>query len=156
MNFEQLIEEHYRKNRKVLVNVAAKRLSNNPSVGEEAVQEAYLRAWIYRNRFDEEKAQFASWFYTIFKNTVKDIMQIERGHPVDSGKDDVAVETNIDKTHISQAIDSYTGTDFAKRILRMVYLEQVSMKEVPYFIETTYGTVRVTCTNFRSYLEELV
>jgi RNA polymerase sigma-70 factor, ECF subfamily len=46
----------------------ALRLVPNPSVAEELVQEAMVRAWSQASRFDPKRARFTTWLYRIVVN----------------------------------------------------------------------------------------
>lgn len=75
---KHLIEQHYRENFERLSKITARRFSDRLSIAEEAVQEAYLRAYKYIHTFDDDIKPFEHWFSTILNNAVKDLQRDER------------------------------------------------------------------------------
>jgi DNA-directed RNA polymerase specialized sigma24 family protein len=66
----RLLQEHYDKNYKLFMK-KAQGLLGDFHYGQDCVQEAYEKALLYRNNFDEERGDFNKWFNSIFFNCMK-------------------------------------------------------------------------------------
>ena len=78
MDRDKTIEEHYRRNRKGLINAVINRVPNKSrALAEEVVQEAYCRALAYWPSFDPERGEFKTWFNRILYNAGNDCVASE-------------------------------------------------------------------------------
>lgn len=154
MNFDSVIEEHYKKFYKLFVNSASKRLSGNYAVAEEAVQEAYLKAYQYKSSFDMDKG-FDKWFRTIFNNVVKDIARLEKSQgavetPVEDMEDPIIYSEDL----VLGKLNSYTRNKRDRQILNLRYIVGMPLKDIPFFVSTSYGNCRKVCSLFNIYMKE--
>ena len=74
----QLIETHYRKNRKTLLRAARRMIGN---LGEDALQEAYCRACKYWKSYDFNR-DFNNWIFGLLKNATRQIINEEKRHGI--------------------------------------------------------------------------
>ncbi len=74
----QLIENHYRKNRRTLLRTARRMVGR---LGEDALQEAYCRACKYWKSYDFNR-DFDNWIYGLLKNATRQLMNEERRHGI--------------------------------------------------------------------------
>lgn len=78
----EIIEEHYRKNFKMMVNRMLRRVpGNSRALAEEVVQEAYSNALRYWKAFDPERASFDIWFNRIVNRAASKCTREENGQP---------------------------------------------------------------------------
>ena len=78
---EEFLSKHYQTHYDKLVKRYARRFDNQ-HIGEDVVQEAYARAWKYRNTYNPEQP-FENWFGIICFNAFKRLYaeeQIGRAH----------------------------------------------------------------------------
>lgn len=156
VNFNQEYEKHFRTRRKMFITLATKRLSNNPSAAEEAVQEAYTRAWQYRDKFNPRIKKFDAWFRTIFNNVVRDVAKVERSYGAIEG--DVSIDdTSIESGHKMLAITilSYRCSKRDKEVIRLRYIDGMSIKDIPNFVDVSYDNARKICNLFKKSLEDM-
>ena len=155
MSFNNIINNYFLSNHKFLTNVAAKRLSNNHHVAEEAVQESYVKALKYQDSFDESVASFDKWFRKIFNNVVKDVSKKERMQGATEDAKDCSVEyiPNI-RDILPDKINEYTDNQRDKEILYLRYIKGMPLKDIHYFVDTSYGNCRKVCSLFNIYLSE--
>ena len=73
-----IIEQHYRENFDRLSKQWGRRF-DNPTIGQDVVQEAYLRAIKYFHTYDQSQ-KFDNWFGRILHNAYKDTRNEEQGH----------------------------------------------------------------------------
>ena len=76
-----IIETHYRANFDRLSKQWGRRF-DNPTVGQDVVQEAYLRAIKYLHTYDVSQ-KFDNWFGRVLHNSYKDFRAEEQGHSHD-------------------------------------------------------------------------
>lgn len=71
---------------------------NTAEEAEDVAQQAFLRVFLCKNRFDVERGTFKSWVYTIATNVAKDYLRMKRGAIVpelDSHEDDTALLSRL-------------------------------------------------------------
>jgi RNA polymerase sigma-70 factor, ECF subfamily len=60
----------------------ALRLTRNPAVAEDLVQEAMVRAWHRAGRFDSRRGRFTTWLYRVVVNLCLDECRRQRPEPL--------------------------------------------------------------------------
>jgi RNA polymerase sigma-70 factor, ECF subfamily len=65
----------------------AMRLTRNPTLAEDLVQEAMLRAWHRAARFDSGRGRFTTWLYRILVNLCLDERRRQRPEPLPEDHD---------------------------------------------------------------------
>ena len=153
MKFEEIYEEHYRNNFDILSKKLARRLGGRIELAEEALQDAYLKAWKYKSTFDSP-ADFNEWMGTVINNCVKDKKRDE--FQKESIRVDVPEEIEIDisKAYVAQAIKSCSLSDGHKRILSLRFEKDMPVKDIPHFTDYSYMTCRIVISNFMKELSE--
>ena len=104
-----LIEQHYRENRKRLVNRARGATKN---WAEDAVQETYMRACQYWNSYDYNRP-FDGWMAGLYKNAVRYAANLNRTH---MGMDD---DRDLDTLPQHSFIDPFYATHI-KEIIALI------------------------------------
>jgi RNA polymerase sigma-70 factor (ECF subfamily) len=107
--FRELVESHSPK----LFRLAY-RITGDEAAAEDAVQEAFLRAYRSLSRFDE-RAQFGTWLHRIAVNAALEIVRKRQRHPVqdseephpspDPGPDRVALGLEVERAVRSALAD---------------------------------------------------
>lgn len=144
----ETLEAHYRQNRDKLAKYAAYRLGNNTAMGEDAVQEAYLKALKFLERYDHTR-NFPAWFGTILNNAITDIQRLERDKGV--VRDDLAVDhvgdEYIAKKEIMELIQQEKKAN--RNLLHMFFFEGFNARQIADFLEISHASVRQIITRFR-------
>lgn len=65
--FEEFYKNNYNKHLKII-----QRILHNKEAAEDIVQEAYMKAWVALDTYDENRAGMATWFNRILYNTLHD------------------------------------------------------------------------------------
>jgi RNA polymerase sigma-70 factor, ECF subfamily len=65
----------------------AMRLTRNPAIAEDLVQEAMMRAWHRAARFDSRRGRFTTWLYRILVNLCLDERRRQRPEPLSEDLD---------------------------------------------------------------------
>ena len=68
----------------------ARRSLGDSGLAEEAVQEAFVRAWRASDRYDPAKASQRTWLFAILRNVVIDLVRARRARPPLAGVDAAA------------------------------------------------------------------
>ena len=66
----------------------ARRSLGDPGLAEEAVQEAFLRAWRASSSYDPARASQRTWLFAILRNVVIDLVRARRSRPPLAAGDD--------------------------------------------------------------------
>lgn len=148
MSFEEKLVKVYKKEYSKLVNIARKRLANNHSVAEEAVQETFEKACRYKDTYDETK-KMSPWIRSIFNNTVKNFSNSERLYGAIDERVEAEPPVRSDIADIKKLLYHYKGSSLQKRVIALRYLHGVDVKDIPSFVPVTYGTCRVILSNFK-------
>ncbi|WP_078990553.1 sigma-70 family RNA polymerase sigma factor [Priestia flexa] len=62
------------------------RLTNQPDLAEEVVQEVFVKIWRGKGIYHEGKGKFSSWLFTISRNTVIDLIRKRKSDPIFSAE----------------------------------------------------------------------
>lgn len=147
------IEEHYIKNRRMLV----KRLTfktGSVQDAEDVVQEAYCRALKYIASFDQA-ASFENWFTRILRNSVKEWERLKFNQPQTESFDEEQVEPIPDtsmKKRMLQSIGEAVNkekNEFTKEILKLYYLQGFKLTEIVQITNTNYTAVNNMVHKFK-------
>ncbi|MEK5138704.1 sigma-70 family RNA polymerase sigma factor [Priestia sp. FSL W8-0001] len=58
------------------------RLTNQPHLAEEVVQEVFVKIWRGKGIYHEGKGKFSSWLFTIARNTAIDLIRKRKSDPI--------------------------------------------------------------------------
>jgi RNA polymerase sigma-70 factor (ECF subfamily) len=133
-----------------LMYAVARRVLGRNDLAEEAVQQAFLRAWQAADRLDVDRDPTA-WLATITKRTAIDLYRREARRPA-GALDDVAVDDpavvslppdlgSIDAAwHVRKAVDALDPEEAV--IVRMQHLDGLTHPEVADKLGIPLGTVK--------------
>ena len=163
--FSELVERHQDK-----AMTLAMRMLRNREDAEEAVQDAFVRAFRALERF-EKRSRFATWLYRILYNVCSTALT-KRGEPLersfpewdDEGEEieipdfsaipDSVVEGEELRQHVVDAMNElppiYSG------ITTMFYLDDLSYEEIAQITESPVGTVKARLFRARALLREAI
>lgn len=145
-----MIKEYYEKNRKRHVN-AINKIVNNYSTAEDIVQDAFLKAIVCINNYNENKGRFRDWFSRILYNTLCDFLKKE---PELFSEDYLNQQEKqyIDYTVIIDNFNSFIKSmDFKdhKQVLILFFIKGYSYKEIMNITGKSYNQIEYICKNFR-------
>jgi RNA polymerase sigma-70 factor (ECF subfamily) len=89
----------------------AMRSLNDSGLAEEAVQEAFLRAWRARERFDSEVGSLRTWLFAILRNVVIDLGRARASRP---GVSQNGIEPSVEP--LEEALLSWQVEEAMRRI----------------------------------------
>ncbi len=158
-NIYNVIEEHYKKNFKLLVNKLSRYFGSKHSA-EDIVQEAYYNALRYWHTYDN-KQPFDNWFRTIVNNAIRFHYKQEMLHGMldDSGLLKEEMEERmlkpffqrIELKELLKKIEEQT--DRIKRILKLYLLEGYTSLEVETIVPENANNIRKIVQRFRDEIK---
>lgn len=153
----RVITDHYKSNFSQLVS-RYRQAAGSKHNAEDAVQEAYLRAWKYAKTYDE-KLGFNNWFNSILSNCIRD----RQKEDILNGMVQENLAPFIDPPRIT-AIDIVISNEIKQRInalpfktgyiLTMYLFEGYTSKEISEFTEYSTDAIRKIVSRFRAELVE--
>ena len=138
----------------------AKRIVANPSIAEEVVQEAMVRAWTQSKSFDAQRARFSTWLYRIVVNLCIDHSRRTQPEPIPDGFDvadpqmnaDEMVEADERNAAIARVVNGLPGNQRAA--MALVYNEGMSGAEAARVLGLTTKAIERLLARARAYLRE--
>jgi RNA polymerase sigma-70 factor (ECF subfamily) len=127
---------------------ACLRITRNPAMAEDAVQDALLSAWNKRHQF-ERTARLDTWIHRIAVNAA--LMLIRKTKPAtweplesevqdDAPTPDVVKATAELNADLTEALDQLTNIERVCFVLK--HLEQWRLREIAQELDTTVGTIK--------------
>jgi RNA polymerase sigma-70 factor (ECF subfamily) len=150
----------------------AYRMARNAEDAEDLVQETYLKAFKYYDKF-EEGTNFKAWLFKILKNTFINRYRKKQQEPIQSAFDDIedAFEAQVRSEpgtriaspeeqalagvldeHVQEALDTLPS-DY-RMVVILADLEDFSYKEIADILEIPVGTVMSRLYRGRRILEQ--
>ena len=139
------------------------RMTQNRELAEDLGQEAFLRAFRLLDRYDQTKAAFSTWLFTLARNLCLDelrkrrpnwVLLEEEAHveaSVDPGPDTVAGEKEIE-IQIADAVRNLDPKHREVFILREY--QDLPVEEIGRIVECPVGTVKSRLHRARLILQE--
>lgn len=158
MSRNEVIEEHYRKNYKTLVNHMVNRVPNKShALAEEVVQEAYCRALKYYDGFDPTRKPFSTWFNRILNNACSACLQEEGGNLPSLDDEEMDLEPfrimeDVDipfelVVMIQESMKKQKADVF--EVLNMFFNLGMKTREIAECVEFNHGNIRQIIRRFR-------
>ncbi|WP_226670123.1 RNA polymerase sigma factor [Metabacillus litoralis] len=146
MAFETLYDRYEK-----LLYSFAYRLTNDPSLTEEVIQDVFLKLWNGTNVYEENKGKFSSWLLTVTRNKAIDEIRKRKRHTHEEMIDKDAlvqdedsveekVEWNEQKNKIKQAMSKLK--DDQQQIIHLFYFKGLSQQHIADQCELPLGTVK--------------
>lgn len=126
----------------------ARRALGDAGQAEDAVQEAFVRAWRASDRYDPARASQRTWLFAILRNVVIDQVRARRSRPPlasDAGRPERAgPDDAIDRALTEWQIDAALGTlaEDQRRVLVEVHWRGRPYAEVAAELGVPEGTVK--------------
>lgn len=130
----------------------ATRIVGQPSLGEDAVQEAFVRVWNYADRFDPAKGSGLSWLVTIVRNRALTSKAALRARPiaddgnaiVERAEDSLDAWENLSNRETLRRIRSCLArlTDNHRRSILLTYFEGLTHSELAGRLDVPVGTAK--------------
>ena len=147
----------------------AVRMLRNPQDAEEAVQDAFIRAYNALNRF-EGKARFGTWFYRILYNVCLTRLGKRRDVFQQQDYDDERGYQGIESSSAALDVNAYETknmVEFVKKsmealpekyqtILSLFYFQDLSHEEIADITQLPIGTIKTHLFRARALLQQLL
>jgi RNA polymerase sigma-70 factor, ECF subfamily len=127
------------------------RLLGDPHLAEELVQDAFTSVWRRATSFDSDRDSFATWLLRVARNRAVDLSRGRRARPTSVGKESLRgvsggpePEAGVDGWDMARALSSLP--DEHREVLKLVYFEGLSQREISQRTDLPLGTVRSRTT----------
>ncbi|MGC6492585.1 MAG: RNA polymerase sigma factor [Myxococcota bacterium] len=124
------------------VRARCRAMCGNVADADEALQETFVKAWRFRERFDGRKP--LAWLQTIARNACLDLLRRRR-----PWRDDPAVWLKLAAPEKGSAVDRVTATRLLDQfgsedaaLLRLRYAEEWRIAEIADHFDTSQRTIR--------------
>jgi len=128
------------------------RITRDPTVAEDLLQELFFRIWNRSRHFDETKGALGVWILAIARNMAIDyvrsaqarfttrLLPIDDINPLFLSSKSKEVEGAIDRGVVKAALAALNANE--KRVLEMAYFDGLSQTEIAAKLEEPLGTVK--------------
>lgn len=140
----------------------AMRILKNPADAEDVTQDAFVKAWINRHRWDAGRAKFSTWLYRVIVNRCIDKQRLVKTEWLDDVAEPAADITDAVTLIHRQRVygrleDALHQLPTQQRVaLVLSYYEDMSNLEVADVMGTTVGAVESLLKRGRKGLRELL
>ena len=143
----------------------ALRVLRNPTLAEDAVQEAFLQAWRQAERFDARRAKASTWILTLVHRRAVDLVRREERHktdpeettlmPTEQGADELA-ELRSRREIVQSALGRLPSEQ--RETLELAYYGGYTQSELARRLDQPLGTIKsrmfTGLTRLRGLLDE--
>ncbi len=142
------------------------RLGLSGGLVEDVAQEAFLRAWRYRDRYDASHSQWNTWLFRIARNVAFSTMKKNAKLPqatdpvvleeTSSHTDDPSANTEREqkRLQLKRAIQQLNHDE--RDVLALAYVDGLSSTEAAIILECEPGTYRTRVSRARTRLTHLL
>ncbi len=140
----------------------AMRILKNPADAEDVTQDAFVKAWLNRRRWDAGRAKFSTWLYRVIVNRCIDKQRLVKTEWLDDVAEPAADITDAVTLIHRQRVygrleDALQQLPTQQRVaLVLSYYEDMSNMEVADVMATTVGAVESLLKRGRKRLRELL
>lgn len=155
--FRELVSRHLDR-----VYAVALRILGNRADAEDLAQDAFLRLWTARDRWEPGRAQVGTWLYRVVVNRCIDLRRKSRETSVDEVPDvadaTASAVTTIHHGEMSRKLDGALTAlpEHQRAAVVLFYFEDLSNAEVAEVMETTVGAVESLLKRARKKLREVM
>lgn len=147
LNTANDLEEAFNKWNQRLFRYVYARLGKS-EIAEEITQEAFVKAWQYRDSFDPRKSSLKSWLFTITINTLRDYFRKNKNR-----RQEQLNENIHDNTNLHQETEKKDTIEFIFRqmrklkerdqtILMLHYREDFTLEEISQIVGLRYSATK--------------
>lgn len=143
----------YKKYEKLLYTYAFK-MTSNPELSEEVIQDVFVKIWKNKGAYDTEKGKLSTWLITITRHSAIDILRKQKPQSFEyDERDDInessdlfhssvekAAEAHQDQEVIQKAIHALN--DEQREIVFLFYFKACSHSKIADMMELPLGTVK--------------
>lgn len=147
------------------------RMGIQQAVAEELIQEAFIRAWQARERFDGTQSAYSTWLFTIARRlTLNELDRAARRHEQTTGDDttDTAIESHPTaaaspsehlenqqmQTLLNQALQQLPPHE--RSLLALAYIQELEFSDIARIESIPVGTVKSRLHRIRGQLKEYI
>ena len=166
---EEIILSYKNGNREALKNIIDRYTSNiynftakttNKNDATDITQEVFIKVWKNIKKFDETKASFKTWIFTIAKNSTTDFLRKKKSivfSDIQKNKDEVTFEENIMSEEIlpDEALQKLEDAENLNRTLEKLrpeyrevlilhYQEEMTFEEIGKILNKPLNTAKST------------
>jgi RNA polymerase sigma-70 factor (ECF subfamily) len=116
------------------------RMVRNPQTAEDLTQEAFLRAWMNRHRFDPARGRPAAWLMAVARNSAIDYLRAARPQTMDVPPLPAESPDPCDVYAVRRALARLAPEE--RRALELAYEEGLTQAEIARRIGRPLGTVK--------------
>jgi RNA polymerase sigma-70 factor (ECF subfamily) len=154
--------EAYKNHSKKIYTYIYLRVNKKQDIAEDILQETFLKAFKYKDKFDSSLSNEKTWITTIAKNLVTDYYKSRYKYieeSIDKAEDlpvseETDIETNIVYTEIVKALDLLSDKD--KELIIMRYINEFDLEEISKMLDITYDNAKVSVNRALNKLRNLV
>ncbi|SDG89184.1 sigma-70 family RNA polymerase sigma factor [Roseospirillum parvum] len=119
------------------------RLGAQPNQAEDVVQEAMLMVWRKAHLFDPQRAEAATWLFTIARNRRIDLLRRDgRGGPAASLPWEDNLPDPVDETPLpDERLDQTRQAEQVRRAIATLPPEQAQVVHLSFFQEMAHGAI---------------
>lgn len=150
------LEDFFVKNKDRHLKMIGKIIYNDFDTVEDIVQEAYMKAILYWDSFDEKKAGLNTWFNSILFNTMRDFQKKFKNNPESTEDADLwmSIPSFADRgVDLEVEINMYQCNAQSKIVLKLYYLLGYRSKEISSIEDISVTNVTTICSRFKKHVE---
>jgi RNA polymerase sigma-70 factor (ECF subfamily) len=155
--YRALVERHIDR-----AYAVAMRVLKNPADAEDVTQDAFVKAWVNRHRWDAGRAKFSTWLYRVIVNRCIDLQRLPKTEWIDDvaepAADMVDAVTDIHRRRVLGRLDDALHRLPTQQRVAIVlsYYEELSNLDVAEVMATTVSAVESLLKRGRKRLRELL
>jgi len=142
----------------------------NQNDASDVVQEIFIKTWKSIHKFDEKKASFKTWIFTIARNTAIDFLRKKRnllfsdiparqlaGGEKESENENSFAENIPDENLLpDEALQKLEDSEFLNRTLEKLNIKETAPSELVELILTTAQVISVGSEELRKAIEQVI
>jgi RNA polymerase sigma-70 factor (ECF subfamily) len=140
----------------------ALRILRRPADAEDVAQEAFVKAWINRDKWQAGRAKFSTWLYRVIVNRCIDLQRAPRNEwledapePIDDAEDCVAtIQKKQIYGRLEQAVEKLPGQQ--RTAVLLSYYEDMTNAEIAEVMGITISATEALLKRGRQRLREIL
>jgi RNA polymerase sigma-70 factor (ECF subfamily) len=127
---------------------ACLRITRDPQLAEDALQDALLRAWRKRRQF-QHGARLETWIHRIAVNSALELLRKQRPQAFGAMDNEIADPSgSVEQAEFDRQLNAQLGaaiehlTDFERACFVLKHLEQWQLKEIAAEVDKSVGAVK--------------
>lgn len=153
---EQRFYKAIKENEALLYKTARRYFINGYDM-EDKIQELYTKIWLEIDKYDESKAKMTTWLYHILDNHMQNLVKsMNNDNNLNFGLDTSLYQSEKDvKITFENLISLLRLDDEAKKLLRLRYLEELTLREIGEKLGITHTAVANRLKKYEKDLKDL-